>query len=123
MAQKVQIELLSDLELAKDPESKAPADFTRRFAVDGAEFEIDFSEAESGLFDEAMAPYLGAARPIGRGGRTKGQGRPARSQKHPKPDVDTAAVRAWAAENGIDIKTRGRIPADVVARYEAVAGV
>lgn len=120
MAQKVQIRLLSDLELAKDPESEAEANRTRRFSVDGAGFEIDLSDAESEAFDLAMAPYKNAARPLGRGGRTQGQGRPARTAK---PPIDTAAVRVWAAENGIDIKTRGRIPADVVARYEAVAGV
>jgi Lsr2 len=119
MAQKVQIQLLSDLELAKDPESKAPADLTRRFAVDGAEFEIDLTEAESTLFDEAVAPYLDAARPIGRGGRTKGQGRPARSQKDPKPAVDTVRVREWAREQGIEVKDRGRVPADVVEKYQA----
>jgi hypothetical protein len=28
-------------------------------------------------------------------------------------------VRAWAKTEGIDVGDRGRIPADVVARYEA----
>jgi len=29
------------------------------------------------------------------------------------------AVRAWAASNGIQVNTRGRIPADVVQKFEA----
>jgi hypothetical protein len=28
------------------------------------------------------------------------------------------AVRAWAREHGYDIKDRGRVPADLVAKYE-----
>jgi hypothetical protein len=32
--------------------------------------------------------------------------------------VDTAAVRTWARENGYDVKDRGRVPADLVAKYE-----
>jgi len=33
-----------------------------------------------------------------------------------------AAVRAWARENGIDIKERGRVPASVVAKYREAPG-
>ena len=32
---------------------------------------------------------------------------------------DTADIRRWAAENGIPVSTRGRISADLRARYEA----
>ena len=32
--------------------------------------------------------------------------------------VDTVAVRTWAREHGYDIKDRGRVPADLVAKYE-----
>jgi hypothetical protein len=35
--------------------------------------------------------------------------------------VDTAKVRGWAKENGYDIKDRGRVPADLVAKYQAAA--
>jgi Lsr2 len=33
-----------------------------------------------------------------------------------------AAIRAWAGEQGIAVSAWGRIPADVVARYEAATG-
>jgi hypothetical protein len=122
MAQKVKIRLLSDLELAKNPDSEAEASQTRRFSVDGEGFEIDLSDSEAEAFDKAIAPYKDAARPVGRAGRTKGQGRPARAAKAAKPAVDTVAVREWARENGIDIKDRGRVPGDIVAKYEAAQG-
>lgn len=33
------------------------------------------------------------------------------------PDEDPAVVRAWAAEHGIEVAARGRVPADVLDRY------
>jgi hypothetical protein len=36
--------------------------------------------------------------------------------------ADTVAVRAWARENGYEIKDRGRVPADLVANYQAATG-
>lgn len=41
----------------------------------------------------------------------------------PPPDdgPDPAAVRAWAAEHGIKVSPRGRIPAAVLERYRAEA--
>ena len=34
-------------------------------------------------------------------------------------EVDNKAVRAWAASNGIELSTRGRIPASVLEQYRA----
>ena len=31
----------------------------------------------------------------------------------------SAAIRTWAKQAGIEVSDRGRIPADVVTRYEA----
>jgi hypothetical protein len=36
--------------------------------------------------------------------------------------MDTTAVRAWARGQGIDVKERGRVPADIVARYREATG-
>ena len=36
--------------------------------------------------------------------------------------IGTTAVRNWVREQGIDIKDRGRVPADIVAKYEAATG-
>jgi len=32
------------------------------------------------------------------------------------------AARAWARQNGFDIKERGRVPAEVVAKYRQATG-
>ena len=36
-----------------------------------------------------------------------------------KSTTNTRAVRAWANENGLTVSDRGRIPADIIAAYEA----
>lgn len=35
---------------------------TRRFSIDGVDYEIDLSPANSGRFNDALAPYRKAAR-------------------------------------------------------------
>ncbi|WP_194916558.1 DUF6924 domain-containing protein [Catenulispora rubra] len=37
--------------------------------------------------------------------------------------VDTRAVRAWLRRNGVEISDRGRIPSDLIARYEQAHGL
>jgi hypothetical protein len=36
--------------------------------------------------------------------------------------LNTTEIRNWARENGYDIKDRGRVPADLVAKYQAATG-
>jgi hypothetical protein len=37
--------------------------------------------------------------------------------------VDLAAVRVWAAENGIKVAPRGRVAGDVIERYKAAIAI
>jgi nucleoid-associated protein Lsr2 len=36
--------------------------------------------------------------------------------------VDSTEVRDWAKAQGIEVKDRGRIPAELVARFKAATG-
>ena len=77
------------------------------------DYEIDLCEKHSIRFDELIGKYAEHARKAssGRGPRTKR--RTAAHRKH------SAQVRAWAKDHGLAVSERGRIPADVVTRYEA----
>ena len=108
MAQKVQTLYIDDMDGSE-------AEGTVRFGLDGAEYEIDLSTAHSEALRSSLQPYIAHARKVG-GARRAGRTRRAPSA------VDTHAIRAWAREQGIDIKERGRVPADVVARYGEAAG-
>jgi hypothetical protein len=83
-----------------------------RFALDGREYEIDLSEKNAKALRKTFEPWASSAR------RTRGGGRP-RTTTRMETSVDTAAVRAWAASNGIEISARGRLPKDVVEQYRA----
>jgi len=84
---------------------------TVKFGFDGASYEIDLSEAHAGQFARAMEPYLENARRVSR------QRHPAQATSRTRHDQ--SAVRAWAREQGLKVSERGRIPAHVLARFEA----
>jgi hypothetical protein len=109
MAQKVQTLFIDDLD-------GGAAEGTVRFALDGSEYEIDLSAKHSDELRDALRNYIAHARKVGGGAR-----RGARGARKPS-SIDTVAVRAWARENGFDIKERGRVPAEVVAKYRQATG-
>lgn len=107
MAQKIQTLFIDDIDGGE-------AEGTVRFGLDGTDYEIDLNARHTEDLRNVLASYVAHARKVS-GSARGGTGRNAR-----KPSaVDTTAVRAWARENGLDIKDRGRVPADVVAKYQA----
>jgi hypothetical protein len=110
MAQKIQTLFIDDIDGSE-------ADGTVRFALDGAEYEIDLSSKHNEELRSSLRSYIDHARKVS-GARRGAPAHPGRKAS----TVDTVAVRAWARENGYDIKDRGRVPADLVAKYRAAVG-
>ncbi|WP_129841690.1 Lsr2 family protein [Streptomyces sp. RFCAC02] len=108
MAQKVQVLLLDDL-------SGGEADETVTFALDGRTYEIDLNAENADKLRNALDPYVKAGRRAG-GRASRARGRAASSGGG--SNQDTAAIRAWARENGHKVNDRGRIPADVLEAYK-----
>ena len=108
MAQRIQTLLIDDLDGGE-------AAGTVRFGLDGTEYEIDLSAAHSDELRNALGLYLAHARRAG--GTARSTARTRRS-----PAVDTAKVREWAKGQGIEVKDRGRVPADVLEQYKTAAG-
>jgi hypothetical protein len=49
--------------------------------------------------------------------------RAARSGRKAQPNaLDTTEVREWAKAQGIDVKDRGRVPAELVVKFKAATG-
>jgi nucleoid-associated protein Lsr2 len=65
---------------------------------------------------EALARYVGAARRAGGPTASRG-GRRALVNR-----LNTTEVREWAKAQGIEVKDRGRVPAELVARFEEATG-
>ena len=89
---------------------------TVRFGIDGKSYEIDLSEAHERELREALQKYLDAATVAspslsGASGRRKyGTGPVRRDTKH---------IRDWLRGEGVEISDRGRIPIDLMNRYNA----
>lgn len=102
MAQKISVILIDDID-GND------ADETVSFALDGASYEIDLSSANAAKLREALAPYVGHARKVAGTARRAAR----RSTK------SVADVRAWAESQGYELASRGRIPREIQAAYDA----
>jgi hypothetical protein len=83
---------------------------TVRFALDGVEWEIDLSERNANRLRNSLSVFMAHGRRVG----GKRERKPASSN-----DIDARAIRQWAETNGIEINSRGRIPAEVVERYRS----
>lgn len=104
MAQRTQVLYVDDID-------GSDAEGTVRFGLGGTDYEIDLNKKHADQFAEAISPFIAAARKVPSARRAA---RGPRSPRHDQSDV-----RAWARDQGIKISTRGRIPADVLARYQA----
>jgi hypothetical protein len=114
MAQKVQTLFIDDIDGGE-------AEGTIRFALDGTAYEIDLSSKHSEELRSALGKYVSHARRVA--GTVRRGARPAgRTRRAASPGLTTTEIRNWARENGFDIKDRGRVPADVVAKYQAAMG-
>lgn len=108
MAQRVEVVLVDDLD-------GGPADETVQFALDGVSYEIDLTAQNAAALREAIAVYVGHAR------RTSGRRPSARSVRGggSRRQSQTSQIREWAKQQGLPVNERGRIPATIVAQYEA----
>ena len=105
MATKVTVTLVDDLD-------GSPAEETVRFAVGGTEYEIDLNQNNARAFRQHLAPFIEHARPTGRQPRRRAARTTPRRER-------SSAIRAWAKNQGIPVRDRGRIPASVIEQYEA----
>lgn len=88
------------------------ADETVSFGIDGVHYEIDMTAENAAALREALDPFRVRARRLAGG--------PSSPVMREVPSgVDTRAVRAWAASNGVELSGRGRIPASVIDRFRA----
>jgi hypothetical protein len=111
VAQKIQTLFIDDLD-------GSDAEGTVRFGLDGAEYEIDLNAGHARELRDVLARYTDSARRAGSTAR-----RPARGgRRGPASGLNATEVREWAKEQGIEVKDRGRVPADLVVKFKAATG-
>jgi hypothetical protein len=113
VAQKVQMLFVDDIDGSE-------ADETVRFALDGTGYEIDLNSGHAAALRASLAGYIDAGRrapraqPPGRG-RQPASGTKSRSRS----GGESTQIREWAKSQGIEVKERGRIPADLMVKFKA----
>ncbi len=108
MAQKIQTLFIDDLD-------GSAAEGTVRFGLDGTEYEIDLNAAHARQLRDALARYVDAARRVSGSARKPARG----SRRGPTGTPGTTGVREWARAQGIEVKDRGRVPADLMVKFKA----
>ena len=111
MAQKVQTLFIDDID-------GSAAEGTVRFGLDGADYEIDLNTEHAQQLRDALAAYVRAGRRV--------SGAPRRSarvgRRGSESGLNTTEVREWAKAQGIEVKDRGRVPAELVVKFKAATG-
>lgn len=115
MAQEVVVTHTDDLD-------GSAADETVTFALDGTTYEIDLNAKNAAGLRKALDRYVtNARRASNSNGARRGRSSGRRATRG--ADIDPKAVRVWAQEQGLEISSRGRIPAEIIERYNAAGGV
>lgn len=111
MAQRTVVELIDDIDGSTAEESVT-------FGLDGVEYTIDLSSDNAGRLREALEEYIEHSRRVG--------GRKQRGTKAvPAAGGDKAqnqAIREWARNHGHQVSDRGRIPQELVVKFQAAKG-
>jgi nucleoid-associated protein Lsr2 len=110
MVQRMVTELIDDLD---GTSIERGAGETVRFAFDGVEYEIDLKKSHANRMRSQFERYIAAGRRLGRpSSNRRSRGRPTGDGPQPQD------IRVWAAQNGIKVSDRGRIPAGIVRQYK-----
>ncbi|MBD8661515.1 Lsr2 family protein [Frigoribacterium sp. CFBP 8754] len=110
MAKKTLVQLIDDLDGTALTDGVGK---TVTFALEGATYEIDLSQAHVDELAEVLAPYMAAGRKV------NGRQSAARSSGAKSDPAELQKIRDWAGKNGHTVSSRGRISASVRDAYNA----
>ena len=111
MAQRVQTLLIDDLD-------GSAAEGTVRFGLDGREYEIDLNTEHAQQLRDTLAAYVRAGRRVSDSSRQPARG----GRRGPAGGLNTTEIREWAKAQGIEVKDRGRVPAELVIKFKSATG-
>ncbi|MGC3995707.1 MAG: Lsr2 family protein [Propionicimonas sp.] len=105
MAKRVQVIHTDDIDGSEAAETIA-------FALDGINYSIDLSSANAKKLRDAFAPYIAA------GERDRSTSRRTTTSRRKSSGTAATDIRAWAAAEGMQVSSRGRVSAEVREAYE-----
>lgn len=103
MAKRVVVELVDDLD--GTPIANGDGGGTVQFALQGRQYELDLSASNLTKLEEAVAPFIKAAR------ASKATASPATRRR--TSTTELAEIREWARSHGYSVSGYGRVPAEI----------
>jgi hypothetical protein len=113
MVQKIIVRKLDDIDGSEAAE-------TVRFGLDGTDYEIDLSDEHATALRGEVWKYVQAARRLGRvspAARRRGAAAPPARPQQASAKERNQAIREWARSAGIEVRERGRIPGEIIDKY------
>lgn len=107
MAQRTEIVFTDDLDGTE-------AQGTVSFGFDGTSYEIDLGPKNADKLAKVFEPYIANGRRASTGAASRPSRRSTSNGSGPKP----SDVRAWAKEQGIEVKDKGRVPAELIVKFQ-----
>jgi len=108
MAQRTQIIFTDDLDGSE-------AEGTVTFGLDGANYEIDLSAANAERLRKELAKYVSAGRKVSTAAKRTTRS----SSANKRADGPTPGeIREWAKGQGIEVSDRGRVPNDLMVKFQ-----
>ncbi|WP_167503237.1 histone-like nucleoid-structuring protein Lsr2 [Streptomyces malaysiensis] len=105
MAQKVQVQLIDDMD-------GGVADETLSFSLDGRHYEIDLRSETAQEIRDFLAPFARNARRAGTANLA------AKGAKSRAGKIDNNQVREWAKREGLPVSELGRLPKEYAPAFE-----
>jgi hypothetical protein len=88
---------------------------TIQFNAGGVDFEIDLSAKNAKRFRRELAMFVKAARTVDRRTSALPVAKPVGATDRER----SRAIRQWAAETGLTVRSHGRLSADVINKFNA----
>lgn len=118
MARKTIVTLVDDLTNEEIPENGGE---TVTFSLDGKTYELDLTHDNARSMRDTMGQYVKVAR-MANLGHEKRRGPRLHSAGGRTNRDESKAIRQWARSQGEQVPDRGRIPAALMERWEALSG-
>jgi Lsr2 len=107
MAQRMQVIFEDDLDGSE-------AQGTVSFGFVGTSYEIDLSKKNAARLARIFEPFIASGRRVSARSSTR-SGNPSSRSSGPS----WQEVRAWAKTEGIEVASKGRVPAELIVRFQS----
>jgi hypothetical protein len=88
---------------------------TVSFSLEAWTYEVDLTPEHAAELRKSLEPWITAGRRVTKDAQPGGKA----AKTQGTAESETAKVRAWAREEGLEVSDRGRIPAEVREAYRS----